>query len=172
MTWCVHLLQNQTKSTKITDFLRSFFLAFRTHTESVKQSIKLMISSEMPPQSLTELHEVFERRTVGIVKHMSVALWCSFQSALVRLSSMNENAKRKIVHRRSGEMSYRDIPLVENEKMHLNFVKKKLFLFFRAEYGGLGSYSTSNQLKMCGRSWGRAPSIRCLPAALISSRDG
>ena len=172
MTWCPSFKElPKKKNTKITDFLRSFLSAFRTHTESVKQSIKLMISSEMTPQSLTELHEVFERRTVGIVKHMSVALWCSFQSALVRLSSMNENAKRKIVHRRSGEMSYRDIPLVENEKLHLNFVKND-FYFFRAEHGGLGSYSTSNQLKMCGRSWGRAPSIRCLPAALISSRDG
>ena len=74
-----------------------------------------MISNEMIPKSLTELHEVFERRTPSIAKHMSDVLRCLFQLALVRLSGKDDNTERKVVGRRSQEMSYRDIPLVETK---------------------------------------------------------
>ena len=141
ITWYDNLLQDYTKNTpKLSIFDGVFPTLPHTHWE--RQAVhKLMISSEMTSQSLTELHEVFERRTLTIAQHVSDVLWCSLESALVRFSNTDENIQRKMGDRRSGEMSYRDIPL-KKTKNRAKILKKMLPIFWRDEHGGLRTFST------------------------------
>ena len=117
VTCCVQLLQDQTEKLQNYQILTGFLTLPHTHTERVKQSTKLILSSEMAPQCLTELLDVFERRTPSITNDVSDFLWCSLQSAPLCFRNKGGNAERKIVDLRSGDTSYREIWLAENEKL-------------------------------------------------------
>ena len=83
MNYCVHLLQDQTEKKLPNYRILAEFFNIAAHTLSVKQSIKLMISSEMTWLSFTMGSK---RRTPSIANQdFSDIPWRSLQSALLCL---------------------------------------------------------------------------------------
>ena len=124
----------------------------------------------MPPQCQNELHGVLERCTNSIATQVSDILWSSLQSAPLCLSSKSGKADRKIVDRRSGDTSYREIWLAENEKQDKIFCNNvsHTILGLLIESCGLSHSQTG---KKCVVSHERKVKWQDLPTALLSSRD-
>ena len=105
--------------------------------------------------------------------HCTARVWCPVMLAWGNTRSFQQQG------RKHGEKNWRSEvrgnalpshPSGRKPKTELKFCENASD-FWRAEHGGLGTFSTSNRLKMCCRSWERAPSSKCLSAAAISSND-
>ena len=122
MTCCVHDLQDQREKLQNHRIMTEFF-DIAAHTQWECQAVhKIHDFGWNDPTVLSELHDVFERRTPSIANQVSDIPWISLQSAF-SLSSKGGNAARKTVDRRSGDTPFREICLADNEKQGENFVE-------------------------------------------------
>ena len=101
------------------------FFNIATHTLSVKQSTKLMISSEKTPQCLTEFHDGFKKTHS---QHCKSSFWYPVTLASVSTPLFKQRWRKRGEEncrsdRRSRDTSYREISLTGNEKQGENFVE-------------------------------------------------